>query len=77
MCMHACIHTHIRTYIRSIILSEILYIGIRSLQNLVAISIEYCQTLLTLKQDEVVYRMYCSYSVQGLVAKVKDTVAIG
>ena len=54
--------------------------GSQSSQNLVAISIGYCQTLLTVKQVVYVYvgcNVKIGYSVQGLVAKVKDTVANG
>ena len=40
--------------------------------------IGYCQTLLTLKQVlQCIYVGCNDYSVQGLVAKVKDTVANG
>ena len=45
----------------------------QSLQKLVAISIGYWQTLLTLKQ--VVYRIVMSTLSKVLIAKVKDTVA--
>ena len=52
--------------------------GFTKLTNLIAISID-CQSLLTLKQVVCTFILGCNvrvgYSVQGLVAKVKDTVA--
>ena len=50
---------------------------IQSLQNLIAISQRSWQPLLTLKAGCIGNNGKIGYSIQGLVAKVKDTVAIG
>ena len=62
----------------STILSQLLsgiFRGSRSLQNLVAVTQRYCQPLLTLKAGHIGNND--KYNIQGLVAKVKDTVANG
>ena len=51
--------------------------GSRSLQNLVAISQKYCQPLLTIKAGVWEVMAKIGYSIQKVVAKVKDTVANG
>ena len=51
--------------------------GSRSLQNLVAISQRSWRPLLTLKTSCKGNNGKIGYSIQGLVAKVKDTVANG
>ena len=51
--------------------------GSRSLQNLVAISHRYCQSMITLKAVSEGNNGEDGYSIQGLVVKVKDAVANG
>ena len=51
--------------------------GSRSLQNLVAISQKYCQPLLTIKTGCMGSNGKIGYSIQKVVAKVKDEVANG
>ena len=51
--------------------------GSQSLQNLVALSLRYCQMLLILKAGWNGNNGNNGYSFQGLVAKVKDIVANG
>ena len=51
--------------------------GSQRLQNLVAISERYCRSLLTSKASCIGNNGKIGYSIRGLLAKVKDTVANG